>query len=62
MHRQRPFLSFTPGGRAVVRPEAIPLGFLADDQRLHDARLYVESLSAELKGGQYLLRAPPRPR
>jgi pSer/pThr/pTyr-binding forkhead associated (FHA) protein len=48
------------GGRVLVRPEGFPFGSLATITVFDDPRVYVESLGAELRGGDYLLTARAR--
>src|SRR5438105_386039 len=47
-------------GRAIVRPEGLPLGSLATVTVFSDPRIYVESVGAELRGERYLLTARAR--
>jgi hypothetical protein len=48
------------GGKVVVRPDGIPFGSLASIKVFNDARVYVESLGAQLRGDRYLLTARAR--
>jgi hypothetical protein len=48
------------GGRVVVRPEGVPFASLATITVFHDSRVYVESLSAELRGQEYTLNVRAR--
>jgi hypothetical protein len=45
------------GGRVIVRPEGIPFASLATITVFDDPRVYVQSLGAELRGGDYFLTA-----